>query len=79
MGNLHKGHMSLINFAKKFKTGIIATIFVNKLQFNDKSDYQNYPKTLDEDIDLLEKHGCDHLLIPDDSICLLYTSPSPRD
>ena len=68
MGNLHKGHMSLINFAKKFKTGIIATIFVNKLQFNDKSDYQNYPKTLDEDIDLLEKHGCDHLLIPDDSI-----------
>lgn len=68
MGNLHKGHISLINFAKKFKTGIIATIFVNKLQFNDKSDYQNYPKTLDEDIDLLEKHGCDHLLIPDDSI-----------
>ena len=60
--------MKLINFAKKFKTGIIATIFVNKLQFNDKSDYQNYPKTLDEDIDLLEKHGCDHLLIPDDSI-----------
>ena len=68
MGNLHKGHISLINFAKKFKTEIIATIFVNKLQFNDKRDYQNYPKTLDKDIDLLEKNGCNHLLIPDDSI-----------
>ena len=68
MGNLHRGHTSLVDIAKQFNNKIIASIYVNKLQFNDKNDYLRYPKTLDADIKLLEKHGCDYVLIPDDSI-----------
>ena len=68
MGNLHKGHTSLVDIAKQFKNKIIASIYVNKLQFNDNNDYLCYPKTLDADIELLERHGCDYLLIPDDRI-----------
>ena len=68
MGNLHLGHISLIDIAKKFNNKIISTIYINKLQFNDVNDFVNYPKTIDKDIELLEKHGCDYLLIPDSSI-----------
>ena len=68
MGNLHMGHISLIKAAKKVNNPVISTIYINKLQFNDKNDYLKYPKTLDDDIELLDKHGCDFLLIPDDSI-----------
>ena len=64
MGNLHKGHTSLIDIAKQFENKIISSIYVNKLQFNDDNDYLCYPKTLDADIELLERHGCDYLLIP---------------
>jgi pantoate--beta-alanine ligase len=68
MGNLHYGHASLIDIAKQFNQEVIATIYINKLQFNDKNDYLNYPKTLDKDLELLKQHGCDHLILPDDSI-----------
>ena len=39
MGNLHRGHTSLVDIAKQFNNKIIASIYVNKLQFNDKNDY----------------------------------------
>ena len=68
MGNLHKGHASLIDIGKEFKNDVISTIYVNKLQFNDQNDYLRYPKSLDNDIELLERHGCNYLLIPDDTI-----------
>tara|TARA_B100001175_G_C19512698_1_gene644979 strand:- start:1397 stop:2215 length:819 start_codon:yes stop_codon:yes gene_type:complete len=68
MGNLHAGHTSLIDFAKETGNIVISTIYVNKLQFNDINDFNNYPKTLNNDIKLLEDHGCDYLLIPDKSI-----------
>ena len=68
MGNLHKGHISLIDLAKNYNNKIISTIYINPLQFNDKNDFQKYPKTLDRDIELLSESGCDYLLIPDDSI-----------
>ena len=68
MGNLHKGHISLIDSAKKYGNEIISSIYINSLQFNDENDFINYPKTLDKDIELLKYHGCDHLLIPDDSL-----------
>ena len=68
MGNLHKGHTSLIDIAKQYDREVISTIYINKLQFNDENDFINYPKTLDKDIELLSDHGCDHLLIPDKSI-----------
>ena len=68
MGNLHEGHASLIDIAKKTGNEVVSTIYVNSLQFNDKNDFINYPKTLDTDIELLGKKGCNHLILPDSSI-----------
>ena len=68
MGNLHKGHMALIDKAKSYDSHVSASIFINPLQFNDASDFKNYPKSLDDDIALLSKHGCDSLFVPDSSI-----------
>jgi pantoate--beta-alanine ligase len=68
MGNLHKGHMALIDKAKSYDAHVSSSIFINPLQFNDTSDFNNYPKSLDDDIALLTKHGCDSLFIPDSSI-----------
>jgi pantoate--beta-alanine ligase len=68
MGNLHKGHMALIDKAKSYDSHVSASIFINPLQFNDLSDFKNYPKSLDDDIALLSKHGCDSVFIPDSSI-----------
>ena len=68
MGNLHRGHISLIDLAKTYDNEIISSIYINRLQFNKKNDYETYPKSIETDIKLLEKHGCNHLLIPDDSI-----------
>ena len=68
MGNLHKGHMALIDKAKSYDSHVTASIFVNPLQFNDDRDFNNYPKSLDDDIGLLSEHGCDSVFIPDSSI-----------
>lgn len=64
MGNLHAGHMSLIKQAKKHCDVVIASIFVNPLQFNDQNDLTNYPRTLEQDQALLEENGCSLLFAP---------------
>jgi pantoate--beta-alanine ligase len=64
MGNLHPGHMSLIKQAKKHCDVVIASIFVNPLQFNDQSDLTNYPRTLEQDQALLTENGCQLLFAP---------------
>ena len=67
MGALHKGHLSLVKLAKKSKDGkTIVSIFVNKRQFNDESDYDNYPIDLDKDIELLRKEEVDYIFIPNE-------------
>ena len=63
MGNLHDGHISLIEEAKKRHNIIVVSIFVNPLQFNDQQDYNNYPKTLDNDINILSDNAIDCLFI----------------
>ena len=68
MGNLHDGHISLIKKANEYNDTVIASIFINPLQFNDKNDFINYPKTLGSDINLLIKNECDCLFFPDQSI-----------
>ena len=68
MGNLHAGHIALVEAAKKENNCVVASIFINPLQFNDKEDFNNYPKTYDEDIIKLKESGCDILFIPDESI-----------
>jgi pantoate--beta-alanine ligase len=64
MGNLHKGHLSLIEEAKEKSNKLCVSIYVNENQFTDKEDYNNYPVTLDHDISKLELKNIDYLLIP---------------
>ena len=65
MGNLHRGHMRLMEVAKQEATKTIASIFVNPLQFAPGSDFDAYPRTLDEDIDELNKLNIDLVFCPD--------------
>ena len=64
MGALHKGHISLVTKAKKEADVVISSIFINPTQFNDPKDFDKYPVTLDKDIYVLEKAGCDVLFLP---------------
>ena len=64
MGNLHKGHLSLLKLAKKNASKVITTIFVNPLQFSENEDYHNYPRSLEIDIKKLSDENCDILYSP---------------
>ncbi len=64
MGALHAGHISLIELSKQSNAISVCSIFVNPTQFNDRRDFEKYPATLENDIYLLEKGGCDILFLP---------------
>ncbi|MBL0358483.1 MAG: pantoate--beta-alanine ligase [Chitinophagaceae bacterium] len=64
MGALHSGHISLIEKARVECDVVISSIFVNPTQFNDPADFEKYPISIEKDIDLLEKAGCNVLFIP---------------
>ncbi len=65
MGNLHQGHMGLIELAREHAERIIVSIFVNPTQFDDDSDFERYPRTLDRDKARLKRAGVDMLFIPE--------------
>ena len=65
MGNLHIGHITLIKQAKLAGDPVVASIFVNPLQFSQGEDFQRYPRTLAEDCSKLEAAGCDFVFAPD--------------
>lgn len=65
MGALHVGHMKLIETSQKNHHKTLVTIFVNPHQFNDTSDFDNYPSQLDKDIALLQEQGVDFLFTPE--------------
>jgi len=64
MGALHAGHMALIDAAKLEADRVVASIFVNPLQFGPAEDLEKYPRQEAEDARLLENHGCDLLWMP---------------
>lgn len=64
MGCLHDGHMSLCERSKSENDVTVASIFVNPTQFNQTSDLQQYPRPLEQDIELLKSHGVDYLFLP---------------
>jgi|SRR5690606_2998465 len=64
MGALHQGHISLIDQSIANGDLTICSIFVNPTQFNDEKDFRQYPVTIDQDILMLEKAGCDVLFLP---------------
>jgi pantoate--beta-alanine ligase len=64
MGALHRGHLELINTSRQECGFTISSIFVNPTQFNDPKDFEKYPITLENDVYLLEKAGCDCLFLP---------------
>ena len=64
MGALHQGHLSLYKAAKKENDEVISSIFVNPTQFNNPDDFQKYPKTLEKDLELLEKADVDAVYVP---------------
>ncbi len=64
MGNLHEGHLSLIRIAKQKSGCLVASIFVNRLQFGQDEDFDKYPRTLVDDLKLLENDGVDVVFVP---------------
>lgn len=64
MGNLHAGHLSLVEHARARCDVTVASIFVNPTQFGPGEDFEAYPRTLDDDLDALASAGCDHVWAP---------------
>jgi pantoate--beta-alanine ligase len=64
MGSLHEGHMSLLEAARARSDRVIASVFVNPLQFGPGEDFERYPRTPDDDQRLLAQTGCDLLFMP---------------
>lgn len=76
MGALHDGHASLVKRAVKENDVVVVSDFVNPTQFNDKNDLLKYPRTLDADCVLLEKHGAAFVFAP--SVEEIYPEPDTR-
>lgn len=66
MGNLHEGHMSLMRLAAKHGDPVVASVFVNRLQFGPNEDFDRYPRTLEADARKLEAEGVYVLFAPDE-------------
>lgn len=73
MGNLHAGHLSLVKLAKEHGGPVVASIFVNRLQFAPHEDFDTYPRTFENDCELLRSVGCNFVFAPTEAE--LYPEP----
>ena len=73
MGNLHEGHLSLVRTAAQLGGPVVASIFVNRLQFAPHEDFDTYPRTLERDADMLRGAGCHFVFAPKETE--LYPEP----
>jgi pantoate--beta-alanine ligase len=73
MGNLHEGHLSLMRLARRHGDCVVASIFVNRLQFGPNEDFDRYPRSFESDREKLEKEGVDVLFAPHEHT--MYPTP----
>ena len=73
MGNLHEGHIALMRQARDHAGCVVASIFVNRLQFGAGEDFERYPRTFAADCEKLAAAGVEHLFAPDESV--MYPQP----
>ncbi|MCL3780011.1 pantoate--beta-alanine ligase [Prolixibacteraceae bacterium JC049] len=76
MGALHQGHLSLVHQAGEKTDVVVVSIFVNPTQFNDPKDLERYPRTLENDMELLEATPCQYVFAP--SVQEVYPEPDNR-
>ena len=76
MGNLHAGHVSLIEAARRHGDRFVASIFVNPMQFGPNEDFAHYPRTPAQDARMLAEAGCDLMFMPD--VVEIYPNGSER-
>mgnify|MGYP002787668266 FL=1 len=77
MGALHSGHLSLIQASKKDNPITVSSIYVNPAQFNNPKDLAKYPRTLAEDLAMLENEGCEVVFAPSNEE-MYATTPTLR-
>lgn len=68
MGNLHAGHLSLVELAKQKATRVVVSIYVNPLQFSPDEDFSSYPRTLDDDLEQLKSISTDLVFLPETEV-----------
>jgi len=64
MGNLHSGHINLLNLASNKNYNPVVSIFVNPLQFGPSEDLETYPRSLEQDLEILKEHNCHGVFVP---------------
>lgn len=74
MGALHEGHLELVRRARRENDLVSCSIFVNPIQFNNPEDLEKYPRTLEEDLQMLRETGCDLVFVP--SVEEMYPEPA---
>ena len=76
MGSLHAGHLNLIDYARQSPGAVLATVFVNRHQFDDPEDFSNYPRDEEEDFEQLRQAGVDLTYAPDEQA--VWGGEAPR-
>jgi pantoate--beta-alanine ligase len=86
MGNLHEGHLALVHQARQHGLPVVASIFVNRLQFAPHEDFDQYPRTLQDDCEQLAAAGCNMVFAPSErdlypqlQTCRVHPDPALAD